>query len=66
MIGIVLLFRSYFLRIGSVARSMLLEIFEESAYARFLERRRIATSTQAYGDFLRETQAHRERRPRCC
>jgi hypothetical protein len=66
MIRILLLFRSYFLRIGSVARSMLLEIFDESAYARFLERRQIATSTQAYADFLREMQAHRERRPRCC
>jgi hypothetical protein len=66
MIGIFVLFRSYFLRIGSVVRLMLLEIFDESAYARFLKRRRIATSTQAYADFLRETQAHRERRPRCC
>lgn len=42
------------------------EIFDESAYARFLTRRQIATSPQAYADFLRETQAHRERRPRCC
>ncbi len=42
------------------------EIFDESAYARFLARRQIATSPQAYADFLREMQAQRERRPRCC
>lgn len=54
------------LKTGSVVRSMLREIFDESAYARFLERRQLATSAQAYAAFIRETQAHRERRPRCC
>lgn len=49
-----------------IVRSMLREIFDESAYARFLERKGVATSPQAYADFLRETQAQRERRPRCC
>ena len=46
--------------------STLQEIFDESPYARFLASRQIATSPQAYADFLREAQAHRERRPRCC
>ena len=50
----------------NLLHSTLREIFDESAYARFLARRQIATSPQAYADFLRETQAHRERRPRCC
>ena len=54
------------INVGSTLRSVLREIFDESAYARFLTRRQIATSPQAYADFLRETQAHRERRPRCC
>lgn len=51
---------------GAILRSMLREIFDESAYSRFLARRQIPTSPQAYADFLRETQVHRERRPRCC
>jgi len=42
------------------------EIFDESAYQRFLTRRGIASSRQAYAEFLREGQAQRERRPRCC
>jgi hypothetical protein len=51
---------------GKTLRSVLREIFDESAYARFLTRRQIATSPQAYADFLREMQTQRERRPRCC
>lgn len=50
----------------NLARSILLEIFDESAYARFLERRGTAASREAYAEFLREGQAARERRPRCC
>ncbi len=42
------------------------EIFDENAYARFLQRRNLAPSRSAYGEFLRETAARRERRPRCC
>lgn len=47
-------------------RSVLREIFDESAYTRFLERRAVPSSRQAYADFLQEGQAARERRPRCC
>jgi hypothetical protein len=47
-------------------RSVLSEIFDESAYARFLDRRGLESSRQAYADFLQEAQAARERRPRCC
>jgi len=50
----------------TIIRAMLREIFEESAYARFLERRGLASSRQAYAAFLRETEAARVRRPRCC
>jgi hypothetical protein len=51
------------LRIG---QSMLREIFDESAYARFLQRRQLANSPQAYAEFLVEHEARAQRRPRCC
>jgi hypothetical protein len=44
----------------------LLEIFDESAYARFLARRGIVSSRLAYAEFLQETERARARRPRCC
>jgi hypothetical protein len=50
----------------AVLRAMLKEIFEESAYARFLERHGISSSREAYARFLRESEAARVRRPRCC
>ena len=53
-------------KVGRTLRVHLREIFDESAYARFLTRRQVATSPQAYADFLRELQTQRERRPRCC
>jgi hypothetical protein len=49
-----------------VLRSILREIFDESAYARFLQRRQLTTSREAYAAFLTESRAQRERRPRCC
>jgi len=54
------------MKAGRTLRSVLREIFDESAYARFLTRRQIPTSPQAYADFLREMHTQRERRPRCC
>jgi hypothetical protein len=50
----------------SVMMSILHEIFDESAYARFLERRQLTTSPAAYAEFLAESRQQRERRPRCC
>jgi len=52
--------------IASIVRSALQEIFDESAYARFLLRRQLQTSPEAYAEFLRENEASRRRRPRCC
>lgn len=46
--------------------SALREIFDESAYARFLDRQHLRSSRDAYAAFLRESQKQRERRPRCC
>jgi hypothetical protein len=50
----------------AVLDSMLREIFDESAYARFLANRQLNTSRQAYAEFLAESRAQGERRPRCC
>jgi hypothetical protein len=50
----------------TIIRATLEEIFEESAYTRFLERRGLSSSREAYAVFLHETEATRLRRPRCC
>ena len=50
----------------AVIGAILREIFDESAYARFLERRQLTTSPLAYAEFLAESRQQRERRPRCC
>ena len=42
------------------------EIFDESAYTRFLRRRRLSSSRQAYAEFCREQAAVNSPRPRCC
>jgi hypothetical protein len=52
--------------ISCVVRAALQEIFDESAYARFLLRRQLQTSPEAYAEFLRENETIRQRRPRCC
>ena len=49
-----------------VVVATLREIFDESAYARFLTRQQTHSSPEAYAAFLREqARAHRPR-PRCC
>ena len=42
------------------------EIFDESAYTRFLSRKQIVSSREAYAAFCREYDAAKARRPRCC
>lgn len=49
-----------------VAMATLHEIFDESAYRRFLERRQVVSSRKAYAEFMREHELLRARRPRCC
>jgi len=49
-----------------VLRSVLSEIFDEAAYARFLARNRVLSSPEAYAGFLREQEFSKARRPRCC
>lgn len=42
------------------------EIFDESAYARFLERSGMRSSPDAYAAFWAERERAHSRRPRCC
>ena len=42
------------------------EIFDESAYERFLAGQGIASSRLSYAAFLREQEGLKARRPKCC
>jgi hypothetical protein len=42
------------------------EIFDESAYQRFLEKSRLESSVEAYAAFQQESEQSKSRRPRCC
>lgn len=42
------------------------EIFDESAYARFLDHRQLTSSRAAYAVFCQENDAAKARRPKCC
>ena len=53
-------------RTFTILAAALREIFEESAYERFLAREQVASSPVAYRDFLRETEDAKARRPKCC
>jgi len=56
----------FVVRAWCVVRSVFREIFDESAYARFLARQGMTSSRKAYAAFLEEQQALKARRPRCC
>jgi Selenoprotein, putative len=53
-------------RILKIVIAALREIFDESAYERFLARTRAARSVVSYREFLREREAAVVRKPRCC
>jgi len=42
------------------------EIFDESAYQRFLIRHQLGSSRVAYAAFLREQETRKARQPKCC
>jgi hypothetical protein len=48
----------------AVVREALREIFDEAAYARFLQRHQCASTPQAYAHFMEERDPGRK--PRCC
>jgi hypothetical protein len=54
------------IRSFKLAIAVLKEIFDESAYQRFLNRSRLQSSSQAYAMFLQENEQAKSRRPRCC
>ena len=47
-------------------RAALREVFDESAYDRFLLRTRASRSVASYRDFARERDAAMLKKPRCC
>ncbi len=53
-------------RVWKLIWSALQEIFDEAAYARYLDQRNLASSRTAYAEFLREHELAKARRPRCC
>ena len=53
-------------RVAQILIATLREIFDESAYARFLGRTQMQSSPEAYAAFWREREAAQQRRPRCC
>jgi hypothetical protein len=53
-------------RAWSLLASALREIFDEAAYARFLDRGQLTSSREAYAAFCRECAAAQARKPRCC
>jgi hypothetical protein len=48
-----------------ILMSTLLEIFDEAAYSRFLQRTQMASSPAAYAAFWRERE-EKPPKPRCC
>jgi hypothetical protein len=53
-------------RLFRILSATLQEIFDESAYRRFLVRGNLRSSCRAYAMFLKEHEQERSRRARCC
>jgi hypothetical protein len=53
-------------RLASISRAILQEIFDESAYQRFLERSQLESSPNAYAIFLQENEQAKAQKVRCC
>jgi hypothetical protein len=49
-----------------LAGAILREVFDESAYTRFLQRNEAVSSRKSYAAFLLENDRIKARRPRCC
>jgi hypothetical protein len=57
---------AWLVQIAAVLVSCLREIFDESAYMRFLRQHQMRSSPEAYAEFYREHATARSRRPCCC
>lgn len=55
-----------FLEAARILLATLREIFDETAYERFLRRTKLASSAYAYASFRREFEEAKTRRPKCC
>ena len=55
-----------FRRVTHLTRAVLREIFDESAYDRFLLRESASRSVASYRDFMRDREASMAKKPRCC
>ena len=53
-------------KIMRILLATLREIFDESAYDRFLHRTKVPRSVTSYRDFMQEREAGMTRRPKCC
>jgi hypothetical protein len=54
------------MRIAKMLAAILREIFDESAYARFLAQQRVTSSVAAYSDFRQTQTLRKNRRIKCC
>ena len=57
---------SRLVKAAQILMAMLREIFDESAYGRFLQRAGMQSSAQAYAAFSREREDAKTRVPKCC
>jgi hypothetical protein len=57
---------AWLLGVTRLLLSTLREIFDESAYSRFLARHQLSSCPLAYAAFLREQEGIKARRPKCC
>lgn len=53
-------------KVASTGLATLREIFDESAYQRFLDRKGLPSSIDAYAVFRQENEVATSRRPKCC
>jgi hypothetical protein len=52
--------------VARIFLAVLREVFDETSYARFLQRAQMASSPEAYAEFWRERAQSHGRRQRCC
>lgn len=57
---------TWLMSVFALFASCLREIFDESAYQRFLHQHRVAASQESYDEFCRDEATVSSRRPRCC
>jgi hypothetical protein len=54
------------IKAAQIVMATLREIFDESAYARFLSRKKMTSSPAAYAAFRHDFEEAKVRRPKCC